>query len=260
MSTVTRAPEHTTHDTRSAPPARSGSRPLTGTLALARLSVRVDRIRALVWVLGAGAMGFYFAHAIQIIAEDDTALASLAGLYADPVGRMMVGPGFGMDDPTHERFFAAGYAVFIYIVIALMSIFTVVRHTRADEQAGRAELVRANVVGRHATLTATVLVTTGLVLIASALVLVGAVTAGYAWEGSLLVAFVRGRRRALLHRCHGDDGAAGRVVPRRLRAGRRAAGPRLCHPDGRRCAGGRRHRALVGLTPGMGSADRPLRR
>ncbi|SLM90984.1 ABC transporter permease [Brevibacterium yomogidense] len=188
MSTVTRASEHTAHGTRSAPRTRSGSRPLTGTLALARLIVRVDRIRALVWVLGVGAMGFYFAHAIQIIAEDDTALASLAGLYADPVGRMMVGPGFGMDDPTHERFFAAGYAVFIYILGALMSIFTVVRHTRADEQAGRAELVRANVVGRHATLTATLLVTAGLVLTASALVLVGALSAGYAWEGSLLVA------------------------------------------------------------------------
>lgn len=180
MSTTTSA-----NDTRS---TLSGSHPLTGALTVARFIVRIDRVRALLWVLGVGAMGFYFAHAIQMIAEDDASLASLAGLYADPVGRMMVGPGFGMDEPTHARFFAAGYALFIYILIALMSVFTVVRHTRTDEQTGRAELVRANVVGRHATLTATVLVTTGLVLIASALVLVGAVSAGYSWEGSLLVA------------------------------------------------------------------------
>ncbi|MGO1441047.1 MAG: ABC transporter permease [Brevibacterium yomogidense] len=174
-----------THDTGT---ARSGTRPLTGTLGLVRLILRVDRIRALVWVLAVGAMGFYFAHAIQVIAEDEETLATLGGLYSDPVGRMMVGPGFGMEDPTHARFFAAGYALFVYILIALMSVFTVVRHTRADEQAGRAELVRANVVGRHATLTATLLVTSGLVLAASALVLAGGLSAGYAWEGSLLVA------------------------------------------------------------------------
>ena len=35
-------------------------------------------------------------------------------------------------------------------VAALMSIFTLVRHTRAEEEAGRLELVRSAPVGRHA--------------------------------------------------------------------------------------------------------------
>lgn len=172
----------------STPRASRARTALTAAPALVRFILRIDRIRALVWVLGIGAMGFYFAHAVQVVAGDDASLAELAGLYADPVGRMMVGPGFGMDDPTHERFYAAGYALVLYIFIALMSVFTVVRHTRADEQAGRAELLRANVVGRHATLVAALIVTTLMVLAASVLVWVGALTAGYAWEGSLLVA------------------------------------------------------------------------
>lgn len=171
------------HETR---PRRTA--PLTAAPALVRFLLRVDRIRALVWVLGIGALAFYFSHAIQVIAADDETLAELAGLYADPVGRMMVGPGFGMDAPTHERFFAAGYAFVLYIALALMSVFTMIRHTRADEQAGRAELLRANVVGRHATLAAALIVTMLQVLAASALIAVGALSAGYAPTGSLLIA------------------------------------------------------------------------
>ena len=162
--------------------------PLTAAPALVRFLLRVDRIRALVWVLGIGALALYFSHAIQVIAGDDETLAELAGLYADPVGRMMVGPGFGMDSPTHERFFAAGYAFVLYIALALLSVFTVIRHTRADEQAGRAELLRANVVGRHATLAAALIVTMLLVLASTVLIAVSALSAGFAWEGSLLIA------------------------------------------------------------------------
>ena len=39
-----------------------------------------------------------------------------------------------------------------------MSILLVVRHTRADEETGRAELVGAGVVGRHAPLAAALVV------------------------------------------------------------------------------------------------------
>ena len=161
---------------------------LTGTGTLLRFMLRRDRIRTLAWVAGIGVMGFYFAQAVQVIAEDQESLASLAGLYADPVGRMMIGPGYGMDAPTFERFFASGYALYIYLLIALCSVFTVVRHTRAEEQTGRAELVRANMVGRHATLTSAVLLTTAINGVAAVLVWVAALTAGYAMHGSLLVA------------------------------------------------------------------------
>src|SRR5699024_8553575 len=94
----------------------------------------------------------------------------------------------GMDDPTHERFYAAGYAFVLYIFLALMSVFTMIRHTRADEQAGRAELMRANVVGRHATLTSALVITMLMALAASVLIAGGALSAGFAWEGSLLIA------------------------------------------------------------------------
>ncbi|WP_029068016.1 ABC transporter permease [Jonesia quinghaiensis] len=161
---------------------------LTGTGRLLRTMIRRDRVRTTAWVVGLGLLGFYFAHAIQVIAEDTSELVSLTVMFADPVGRMMVGPGYGMDAPTHERFFAAGYVLFLYLLCALMSIFTVVRHTRADEQAGRSDLVRATVVGRHAPLTAALILTVLANLAVGVLVFGGAVSAGYAFTGSMLVA------------------------------------------------------------------------
>lgn len=161
---------------------------MTGTVTLLRFMLRRDRVRTTAWVAGIAILGFYFAHAVQVIAETQEELASLVGLYADPVGRMMVGPGFGMDEPTHERFFASGYALYLYIPMALFSVFTVIRHTRVEEQTGRAELVRANVVGRHATLTAALSLTTAANLLIALLIWVAATSAGFAVDGSTLVA------------------------------------------------------------------------
>ncbi|GAA1140992.1 ABC transporter permease [Nesterenkonia lutea] len=161
---------------------------LTGTGLLLRLMLRRDRLRLGLWVLGIGLMSFYVANAVQAIVADEAELIQMAGIFADPVGRLMTGPAYGMAEPTFERFYAAGYVLFIYLLTALMSIFTVVRHTRGEEQSGRAELLRANVVGRHATLAAALMLVLLANLLAAILVLLGALSGGFAPAGSLLVA------------------------------------------------------------------------
>ena len=55
----------------------------------------------------------------------------------------------------------------VLIGVALMAAFTVVRHTRADEEAGRTELLASTVVGRHADTTAALLVASASVLVGS---------------------------------------------------------------------------------------------
>lgn len=174
--------------TQSAARSWPGQATLTGTGRLLRFMLRRDRVRTTVWVMGIGLAGFYFAHAVRMVAADHTELASLASMYADPIGRMMVGPGFGMDAPTYERFFSSGYVLFLYILFALFSVFTVVRHTRAEEQTGRAELARSNVVGRHATLSSVLILTTLGNLLAAAIVWTAAISAEYGAQGSILVA------------------------------------------------------------------------
>lgn len=183
MTTTSNSP------TRHAPSPASVKQPsLAGIWTLLRFMLRRDRIRTSAWVLGVGLSGFTFAAAMTSVYETQEDIEGIATLLGDPVMRMLVGPAFGLEEPSHERMFSAAYVLFIYIPIALFSIFTVVRHTRAEEQSRRAELVRANVVGRHATLTATVLLTTAANLVIAVLLWVGGLAAEFSAEGSALIA------------------------------------------------------------------------
>jgi len=44
------------------------------------------------------------------------------------------------------------------MMIGLLALLTVVRHTRADEEAGRSELIGSTALGRHAQLAAALIV------------------------------------------------------------------------------------------------------
>lgn len=166
-------------------PARPNS--LAGTGVLLRFSLRRDRIKLPAWVGGLGLFVVYISAALPQLAPTEEDLDSVVPLFTQPVGRMFTGPAFGMEAPTYERFFAAGYAPYLYLLAALMSIMLVTRHTRVEEQTGRAELVRANVTGRHAALAATLLLATITNLLASVVVAALAISAGFAPTGSALV-------------------------------------------------------------------------
>src|SRR5699024_8032495 len=103
-----------------------------------------------------------------------------AALAANPVVGLIGGPGYGFDDLTVARFLAGMYAVYLMLGAALMSITTISRHTRVEEQTGRAVLVRVNVAGRHAHLTAARVVVVVMNILVS--VLVGLVVVSSAIE------------------------------------------------------------------------------
>src|SRR5690625_2421999 len=170
---------------------RSAS-PLAGTGTIIRLVLRRDRVRLPVWIGVHGLMVLYISAALPQIAPRERDLPEITALLSQPVGRMFTSPAFGMDAPTYERFFAAGYAPYLYILAALMSIFLVTRHTRGEEQSGRAELIRANVTGRHTALTATLIVACIANAAAAALVTLLAVATGYAATGSALTGLATG--------------------------------------------------------------------
>lgn len=130
---------------------RRGS--LAGAGKLLLFMLRRDRIRFPAWVLGLALMMAYFANALGTLL-DEQALASFAALAVNPVMALIGGPGYGFDAITVGKVIVGLYGVYLMIGAALMSIMTVSRHTRVEEQTGRAELVRANVVGRHAQLVA----------------------------------------------------------------------------------------------------------
>jgi ABC-2 type transport system permease protein len=132
-------------------PGRAGTG-LTGTGVLATLALRRDRIglAAAVYVITAGMAGT--AWTLKRLYPTPAGRAALAGTAgANPALRFLYGrpDGTSLGSITTWR-----YGVWAGLFAALLAIFVVIRHTRSDEAALRAELVGSAAVGRQAPLVA----------------------------------------------------------------------------------------------------------
>ncbi len=166
----------------------AGDSPLAGTGTLLRFMLRRDRIKLPAWAGGFALFIVYLTTALPVAYPEED-LQAVVALFGDPLGRVLTGPGYGFDVPSYPRLVANGYGLYLMLLAALMSILLVVRHTRAEEQSGRSELVRANVVGRHAPLTAAMLMALVTNLAAGMAVFVMMLGAGgYETGGSALLA------------------------------------------------------------------------
>lgn len=138
------------------------SRTLARTGALLRFDARRDRIRATLWVLGLSIFVPYVMAAYSTLLSGDE-MVSILSMLTNPTMKLFTGPGFGLGPETADSdlatqlIFAGVYWSYLLIFVALMNIFLVTRHTRQEEQTGRAEIVRANPVGRDSSLTAALL-------------------------------------------------------------------------------------------------------
>lgn len=164
---------------------------LRSTDRLIRLALRRDRVWTTVWVaalllLVAWSVVEY--KALYSTAADLQARADL--IVGNAATIALTGPGYGFDHPTIGNMLANDLLGWYAVALALMSIFQIVRHTRAEEEDGRAELLSATGVGRHARSAAALAVTfaanalvailTVLALIAFGLEPAGAVAFGLA--------------------------------------------------------------------------------
>ena len=141
-------------------PGQTG--PLTGVGQLTKFALRRDRIMLPVWV-----------YALTVVAASGG--YALKSLYRTAADRASLAGTIGRDEALH---FIYGqlhnnslgaiatwrYLVYACIGAALMTMFLVVRHTRADEETGRLELVGSTVVGRWAPL-AVALIVAGLAIV-----------------------------------------------------------------------------------------------
>lgn len=165
-------------------------RALTGTGRLVRLALRRDRVLLPVWIaaisgLTAAVVSTYEATVGD--AADRTATAAFAA--GNPMARLFDGPASGTDLPAMAM--VEAYQV-VAILTALMCAQAVVRHTRQDEETGRAELIGSGVVGRHARLTAALVVTLSATLVLGLAVAAVFTSAGFggpgAWAAGMAVA------------------------------------------------------------------------
>ncbi|MFD9891012.1 ABC transporter permease [Amycolatopsis sp. NPDC059027] len=144
-------------------PAHSDAVPahaLAGTWQLTRLALRRDRIVLPIWIV---LLSIVPASTVSTYEQFYPTAASRAALSAsastNPSFALLYGPAFDLS--TAGGFITWRMAGFLSVLIGLMAVFTVTRHTRAEEDSGRAELLASAVVGRYAALTAAALVSGG---------------------------------------------------------------------------------------------------
>ncbi|WP_446222173.1 ABC transporter permease [Nocardia sp. IBHARD005] len=143
-----------------------------GTAQMLRLYLRRDRVVAPLWSLLIGLMP-----ALQIVSINDIYTTQerldhfTATTAASPALIAMYGPVFSSALGSIGTWKAGA----MYAMIAIAAVLTVIRHTRVEEETGRAELVGATSIGRFAGLTGALLLTFG-----------ASVLAGIACTASLL--------------------------------------------------------------------------
>jgi ABC-2 type transport system permease protein len=158
--------------------------PLTGFGILVRHALRLDRVRLVVWVIGITFVPVVtYASYASLYPTLADRISLSATLQSNPSFSLLLGPATNLGD-------AGGYTAWrtigiCAIFVAVMSILTVVRHTRTDEETGRTELLAAGCVGRLAFLAAGVTTAVIACTLTGAAITIGLIAAGASAEGAL---------------------------------------------------------------------------
>jgi ABC-2 type transport system permease protein len=143
-----------------------------------------DRWTTPVWVLGIAALGAAAASAIATeFASEDERRAIITVAASSPAFLFLRGTPDGTSVGAVAFFQAFS---FMAVLAGLMSTFLVTRHTRADEELGRAELVASTPVGRAAPLFATIMLATVANAALSLLVTAGFIVGGVPASGAVV--------------------------------------------------------------------------
>jgi len=170
-----------------------GAHEWTGTLTLLRLVWRRDRWSLVAWTLGLAAMaGFSAAATVGLYPDAASRSLAAAAVNNNAATLAMFGPVYDPDSLGELAMFKM--TVFGGIALAVVLSLLVIRHTRAEEESGRAELLAAGVVGRAASLSAVMLAAiitavavgalTAGALVAAGLPGVGSIAFGAAWAAT----------------------------------------------------------------------------
>jgi ABC-2 type transport system permease protein len=157
---------------------------LLGSARLTWLALRRDRVSTSAWVI---ALSTFVAATTALFVsdfEDHAYLVEQTRIVATNAGMRLLGLSSG---PTAGGYMLHREFVTLAALAALLCTFVVVRHTRQNEELGRAELLGAAVVGRYAELFAAVVAATLADLALATGVTLAVLANGLPVTGSLLV-------------------------------------------------------------------------
>jgi len=104
-----------------------------------------DRWNLILWFIGLIILNVAVAGAFGEMFQTQDELMSMVATFANPAIIAMVGPIYSY---SIAGIFTQSMLVFVAISVAIMNIFMVSRHTRADEEEGRLEVLRSLPIGR----------------------------------------------------------------------------------------------------------------
>ncbi len=170
-------PRHPAH-----PAPRAGSN-FSGTLAMLRLYLRRDRVSLPLWVLllSVPLASVYVGSVLKVYPTQADRAGFAASIMASPAQRALYGQVYN-DSMGAVGIWKAGM---FHLLIAVAVILTVIRHTRADEETGRTELVDSTAVGRYASLSAALLLSFGASIATGAIGAAGLLTTDIPAGGSI---------------------------------------------------------------------------
>jgi ABC-2 type transport system permease protein len=157
---------------------------IAGIGTMIRLILRRDRIRIPLWILAISGIILSSAAGVsEVYATQEELDAYASSVGSNPAVIAMNGPPYALDT-------IGGVVVYETVLIAiiggaLMSLLLVTRHTRAEEETGRAELVQAAVVGKHAGLAAALTVVAGANLVLGIILIAGLISLDLPVEGAV---------------------------------------------------------------------------
>ena len=152
-----------------------------GTGKLVRLILRRDRFLLPLWILLPALLVVITASTFADLYPTAAAREGLAVTFSSPSLVALYGPTYNSSIGGLTTARAGAWP----IIVALITLLTVIRHTRTDEEAGRRELVSATVVGRNATLAAALIVTVAGNLAAAAVTALGLIAQDMPVAGSI---------------------------------------------------------------------------
>lgn len=162
------------------------------TLILLRQRLRRDRVQLPLWILGTAALAASAVGGVaQSFATATDRVTVLATVMANPVILMFRGLPSGSGEAQAALFLILP---FLAMFAGFMSAFLAVRHTRAEEEQGRADLISATPAARMAPLAATVLhgviANTVLAVLVALVYIASGYPAAGSWVSGLAVASV----------------------------------------------------------------------
>jgi ABC-2 type transport system permease protein len=156
---------------------------LAGTGGLIRLILRRDRIVLPLWI-------------VLLVAISVSYVKEYGDLFPTPDSRIKYASNAGfitlygeLSGPSLGEFVTWRLG-FVPVMVGLISLLTVIRHTRVEEETGRRELLGATVIGRHAQLAAALITVFGANLTLAVLLALGMHSQDLPMGGSIAIGMV----------------------------------------------------------------------